>query len=259
MTSSKGKRRKDRPRPRNTAALPTTTQPVQRARTRVPPPRQRQRLPLLPLVVAGVVFLGALALLAFSQGWPPFGSGGGPAGTVGTIRPPDATPLASPPAAPAGDGTRARIETELGTIVMEIYNQSSPVAAQNFTNLAEAGFYNGVGFHRIVPGFVIQGGDPEGTGGGGPGYTIADEPVVGEYVRGTVAMARTPQPNSQGSQFFVVLDDSVQQRLPKSGGYAVFGRVVEGMEVVDRIAAGQASGQNAVDPVVMTRVTIERP
>src|SRR5688500_217807 len=107
MTSSKGKRRKDRPRPRSTAALPQTTQPVRRVRTPVPPPRQR--LPLLPLVVAGVVFLGALALLAFSQGWPPFGSGGGPAGTVGTIRPPDATPLASPPAAPAGDGTRARI------------------------------------------------------------------------------------------------------------------------------------------------------
>jgi peptidyl-prolyl cis-trans isomerase B (cyclophilin B) len=151
------------------------------------------------------------------------------------------------------------IETELGSIVMEVYTESSPVAADNFITLAQSGFYDGVVFHRIVPGFVIQGGDPEGTGRGGPGYTIEDEPVVGEYVRGAVAMARTPLPNSQGSQFFIVLDDSVQFQLDKAGGYAIFGRVLEGMDVVDQIAAGPAGQQMALEPVAMTRVTVERP
>jgi cyclophilin family peptidyl-prolyl cis-trans isomerase len=177
------------------------------------------------------------------------------------VDPPDATPIANPPAEPAGDGTRATIETELGNIVIELFNESSPVAAQNFVNLAEAGFYDGVVFHRIVPDFMIQGGDPEGTGGGGPGYGIPDEPVVGEYVRGTVAMARTSQPNSQGSQFFIVVADS--PHLARTDpGYAIFGRVVSGMEVADQIVAGERTGPQddiAVDPVAMTRVTVQRP
>jgi cyclophilin family peptidyl-prolyl cis-trans isomerase len=184
------------------------------------------------------------------------------------LAPPDATPLASPPAEPAGDGTEATIETRLGSIVIELYTDSSPVAAQNFINLAAVGYFDGIVFHRLVPGFVIQGGDPQGTGGGGPGYTIKDDAVVGEYVRGTVAMARPANqdgsaiPDSQGSQFFIVLDDSVAQELPKSGLYAIFGNVVEGMDVVDQIAAmpaGGAGGQTALDPVVMDRVTIQRP
>lgn len=258
MTSSRGKRRKERPRPRADSSQHPQTTRVRR--TRAPARDARRRWPLLPLVVGAVVVIGALAALAFASGMLP-GLGGAPPATptAAALRPPDATPLANPPAEPAGDGTRAIIEVPDGQIVMELFTESSPVAAQNFINLAEAGYYDGVVFHRIVPGFVIQGGDPEGTGTGGPGYTIPDEPVVGEYVRGTVAMARTPAPNSQGSQFFIVLDDSVRERLPKSGGYAIFGRVVEGMELVDAIAAGEASGQMAVDPVPMQRVTIQRP
>ncbi|CAN5802789.1 hypothetical protein BH24CHL5_BH24CHL5_12670 [soil metagenome] len=224
----------------------------------------------MPWIVGGIAAIGVIALLAFSLGViPGFGPGGNaaPAPTVDVSRlhPPAATPLADPPAEPAGDGTRATIETELGTIVMELYTDSSPVAAANFINLAEAGFYNGVVFHRIVPAFVIQGGDPEGTGGGGPGFEIQDDPVVGEYIRGAVAMARPANrdgsliPDSQGSQFFVVLADDVAQRLPKSGGYSVFGKVVEGMDVVDRIALGPVSNQQALDPVVMTRITVQRP
>jgi peptidyl-prolyl cis-trans isomerase B (cyclophilin B) len=207
----------------------------------------------LPLALGGVAIVVTLLVVAAVMGWLPTGTPGQPD--------PDATatPLANPPAQPAGDGTRVTIETELGSIVMEIHAQSSPVAADNFVSLAESGFYDGVVFHRIVPGFVIQGGDPEGTGRGGPGYTIADEPVVGEYVRGTVAMARTPAPNSQGSQFFIVLDDAVQFQLDKAGGYAIFGQVVEGMDVVDQIAAGPASQQMALEPVAMTRVTVQRP
>ena len=133
------------------------------------------------------------------------------------------------------------------------------MASENFINLAEAGYYEGVGFHRIAPGFVIQGGDRDGDGTGGPGYTIEDEPVIGDYVRGTVAMARTSHPDSAGSQFFIVLADSVKERLPESGGYVIFGNVTEGMEVVDQIVAGEREGETALDPVIMESVTIDRP
>jgi cyclophilin family peptidyl-prolyl cis-trans isomerase len=180
---------------------------------------------------------------------------------IAGLTPPAVTPIPSGevPDEPAGDGTRATIVTEVGDIVIELYNLSSPVAAQNFINLAQAGFYEGIIFHRVIPGFVIQGGDPTGTGTGGPGFTIQDEPVVGEYVRGTVAMARRPQvANSQSSQFFVVLEDSVRDRLPTSDGYAIFGNVIEGMDVVDEIAAGETGdGDRPVDPVQIIEVIID--
>ena len=156
--------------------------------------------------------------------------------------PPAATPIAQPPSVPSGDGTGVRLHTRLGDVVIGLFTESSPVAADNFLNLARSGFYDGTPFHRIVPGFVIQGGDPEGTGGGGPGYTIEDEPVVGQYGRGIVAMARTSEPHSQGSQFFIVLDDGARQSLDSARTYAIFGRVVEGMDVVDAIASGPSSG-----------------
>jgi cyclophilin family peptidyl-prolyl cis-trans isomerase len=188
---------------------------------------------------------------------------------LGTIRPsfnvhpPAATPLASTPAEPAGDGTTATISTELGDITFELFNQSAPVASENFINLADAGYYDGVVFHRIVPDFMIQGGDPEGTGRGGPGYTIQDEPIVGSYTRGMVAMARTAAPNSQGSQFFIIVKDSP---FLASGGYTIFGRVTSGMDVVDQIVAMPSAndepsgrGGTALDPVAMDSVTIERP
>jgi len=178
-----------------------------------------------------------------------------------TFEPPDVTPRPDVAPAPAGDGTTAIIHTTLGDITIELYNQSAPVAAANFAKLADANFYDGVVFHRIVPGFVIQGGDPTGTGRGGPGYTIEDEAVVGEYERGIVAMARTPAPNSQGSQFFICLAD-LRDRLQKSGGYVIFGQVTGGMDVVDRIAAGPNAGSpsnQALEPVAMTSVEIIAP
>ena len=116
-------------------------------------------------------------------------------------------------------------------------------------------------FHRIVPGFVIQGGDPTGTGSGDAGYSIVDEPVVGEYGRGIVAMARTQAPNSQGSQFFIVLDDDAKGALDQYRTYAIFGRVVEGMDVVDAIAAGPSTGHSddrALEPVAIESTTIEQ-
>ena len=158
-------------------------------------------------------------------------------GTAPALAPPQATPNPVAFETPTGDGTGVRLTTDLGDIVIGLFTESAPVASENFLNLAGSGYYDGVGFHRVVPGFVLQGGDPEGTGAGGPGYTIADEEVVGEYGRGIVAMARTPEPNSQGSQFFVVLDDEAKRSLDAARTYAIFGRVVEGMDVVDAIVA----------------------
>lgn len=180
---------------------------------------------------------------------------------VRPLAPPDAEPLVDPPDAPSGDGTGVRLSTELGDIVIGLFTESSPVASENFTNLVAAGFYDGVVFHRLVPGFVIQGGDPEGTGRGGPGYTIRDEPVVGRYGRGIVAMARTPAPDSQGSQFFIVLDDEAELALESARTYAIFGRVVEGMDVVDTIAATPNSGppeNSALEPVRITSASLEQ-
>jgi cyclophilin family peptidyl-prolyl cis-trans isomerase len=170
-----------------------------------------------------------------------------------------ACPTGQPPALPAGETRTVTIETEKGTIVAKIEGALSPIAAGNFVALASCGFYNDVGFHRVVPDFVIQGGDPEGTGSGGPGYTIQDEAVTATYKRGTLAMARTPAPNSQGSQFFVVLDDaSAAQSLTPVNTYAIFGEVVQGMDVVDAIAAA-ADAQLPSNPVKMTRVTVANP
>jgi cyclophilin family peptidyl-prolyl cis-trans isomerase len=174
------------------------------------------------------------------------------------LGPPASTPNPVPLEMPAGDGTGVRLTTDLGDIVIGLYNESAPVAAENFLNLAESGFYDGVGFHRIVPGFVLQGGDPEGTGAGGPGYTIPDEEVVGRYGRGAVAMARTPAPDSQGSQFFVVLDDAAESQLDAARTYVIFGRVVEGMDVVDAIVARGPASDLVEDPVRITGATVEQ-
>ena len=178
-----------------------------------------------------------------------------------SFAPPQATPMAEPPDAPAGDGTGVRLTTDKGDIVIALFNESSPVAAENFLNLVEAGFYDDLTFHRLVPGFVIQGGDPNGDGTGGPGYTIKDEPVVGRYHRGTVAMARTQAPDSQGSQFFIVLDDGAEGALASYNTYAIFGEVVEGMDVVDAIAAMPNSGDPnnaALEPVNILSATVEQ-
>ncbi|HYI22998.1 MAG TPA: peptidylprolyl isomerase [Candidatus Limnocylindrales bacterium] len=224
------------------------------------------------VVVVAVVVIGAAWLLGFIPGSRPAataspspGASAGPTFDNSLLSPPEATPLASPPAEPAGDGTTATIETELGNIVIELYNESSPVAAENFVNLAEAGFYDGVGFHRIIPDFMIQGGDPNGDGSGGPGYEIQDDPVVGDYTRGQVAMARPAGqggafiPDSQGSQFFIIVADSPHLA---EGGYSIFGNVIEGMDIVDEIVAQPAGGPRgdaAIEPVIMETVTIQAP
>jgi cyclophilin family peptidyl-prolyl cis-trans isomerase len=172
-------------------------------------------------------------------------------------------PTSQPEALGAGETRTVSIETDKGTITLSLKADLSPIAVGNFVALAECGYYDGVVFHRLVPGFVIQGGDPTGTGTGGPGYTITDEPVTTAYHRGTVAMARTPQPNSVGSQFFIVVDDAAQSALASANTSQIIGEVTAGMDVVDTIVAmpnsGQSSGNQALDPVPMTKVTVANP
>jgi len=241
--------------------------------SRKQPPKPENSGPNWTMIIAGAVGVVALvAILAYAFGFftpAPAASPSPTAVAQGTprpsfdVHPPAATPLASPPAEPSGDGTTATITTDLGDIVIDLYTDSAPVASENFINLANAGFYDGTTFHRLVPDFVIQGGDPNGDGSGGPGYTIPDEPVVGQYGRGIVAMARTQSPNSQGSQFFIVLSDDAHDALEQFRTYVIFGEVAEGMDVVDEIAAmpnaGDQQGNAAIDPVVMDSVTIQEP
>jgi peptidyl-prolyl cis-trans isomerase B (cyclophilin B) len=138
---------------------------------------------------------------------------------------------------------RATITTDAGAIVMDLDPQLAPGTVNNFVGLARDGYYDGLTFHRVVPEFVIQGGCPEGSGRGGPGYKFADEPVQGEYRLGAVAMANSG-PDTNGSQFFICIDDC-QTKLAKS--YNLFGYVVDGMD----IALGTKVGD------VMRKVEIE--
>jgi len=138
---------------------------------------------------------------------------------------------------------RATLNTNRGTIVMDLDPQLAPKTVNNFVGLARTGYYDGLTFHRVVPDFVIQGGDPDGTGRGGPGYQFGDEPVQGEYTLGAVAMANAG-PNTNGSQFFVCIDDCTR-KLSKD--YNLFGYVVEGVDVAQSIQVGDVMESVAVE------------
>ena len=163
--------------------------------------------------------------------------------------------------------TKATIATTAGDIVVELADANAPKAAANFVKLAKEGFYDGVIFHRVIPGFVVQGGDGQygcvdesgkvrnqgRVGQGGPGYRFADEPFSGDYERGVLAMANAG-PNTNGSQFFICHAD-LRGRLPKQ--YTVFGRVLSGLEVVDAIATAERDARDFPKaPVAMTKVTV---
>lgn len=153
----------------------------------------------------------------------------------------------------------ATIKTNLGEIKAQLFPQDAPTTVNNFVFLARNGFYDGVKFHRVVKGFVIQGGDPTGTGAGGPGYKFADEKITRDYVTGTLAMANAG-PDTNGSQFFITLAD-LSGRLPKN--YTIFGQVTEGLDVVKKIGAVpvKASGGGEVSSptvdVYIDTITIE--
>jgi cyclophilin family peptidyl-prolyl cis-trans isomerase len=151
-------------------------------------------------------------------------------------------------------------ETSCGAFVIALDQETSPNTAASFAALVEKGFYDGLSFHRIVPGFVIQGGDPTGSGGGGPGYSTRDVPPANaRYVRGVVAMAKTPTepPGTAGSQFYVV--SGADAGLPPE--YALLGRVTDGLDVVQRIDAlgDPASGEagTPLRPVVIEKATLK--
>jgi cyclophilin family peptidyl-prolyl cis-trans isomerase len=141
---------------------------------------------------------------------------------------------------------RVTITTERGAIVADLDPKLAPVTVNNFVSLARDGFYDGLTFHRVEPGFVIQGGCPEGSGRGGPGYRFEDEPVQGNYREGVLAMANAG-PDTNGSQFFVCLED-LTGRLPKQ--YNLFGHVVSGMDAVKATKRGD---------VMQSVVVEERP
>ena len=160
--------------------------------------------------------------------------------------------------------TRAVISTDLGVIEVDLFSESAPKASANFVKLAKDGFYDGVVFHRVIPGFVIQGGDGQfgkksaldngRVGTGGPGYRFEDEPVKGDYVKGALAMANAG-PNTNGSQFFICAAD-LTGRLPKN--YTLFGQVTRGLDVVDQIVSAPRNARDLPDnPVAMTSVVIE--
>lgn len=130
----------------------------------------------------------------------------------------------------------ASIETSRGIIRIRLYPEEAPKTVENFIKLANRGFYDGLRFHRVVPGFVIQGGDPNGTGSGGPGYTIPDEKNKNlKHLLGAVAMAKTNAPNSAGSQFYIVIGKPAKDL---DGKYTVFGQVIEGQRIAERISRG---------------------
>jgi peptidyl-prolyl cis-trans isomerase B (cyclophilin B) len=137
-------------------------------------------------------------------------------------------------------GHYATVETDRGIVVVELYPAVAPKTVENFEKLAKQGFYNGLTFHRVVADFVVQGGDPDGTGTGGPGYTVPGEISKTEkHLRGTLATARTgdevnPERKSSGSQFYICL----QPQPSLDAGYTIFGGVIKGMDVVDQIQRG---------------------
>ena len=159
------------------------------------------------------------------------------------------------------DGVTATIETSAGTMVVGFFPDKAPGHVENFVKLAEKGFYDGTVFHRTVAGFMIQGGCPQGTGTGGPGYQIKAEFNDTPHVRGVLSMARSSDPNSAGSQFFVCHGDA--RFLDKQ--YTAFGKLLEGLDVLDKIATAPvvagAGGEKSkpVKPVKVAKVTVQRP
>ena len=154
-----------------------------------------------------------------------------------------------------------RITMDSGKVIrLELYPETAPITVENFLDLVKKGFYNGLTFHRIISGFMIQGGDPDGNGMGGPGYSIkgefksngVDNPL--KHEKGVISMARSMDPNSAGSQFFIMHEAAPHL----DGQYAAFGKVIEGLDVVDEIASEETGFQDApVEKVIMEKVEVE--
>jgi peptidyl-prolyl cis-trans isomerase B (cyclophilin B) len=150
--------------------------------------------------------------------------------------------------------TTATLHTNYGAIAIELFDEDAPKTVENFLKLARDGFYNGVIFHRVIPDFMVQGGDPTGTGSGGPGYQFEDEFNDNKVVRGALAMANAG-PNTNGSQFFIVTTEAASWL---DGKHTVFGRVTDGMDVVDAISALETDARDRPrEDVVIDRVDVD--
>ncbi|HXE43912.1 MAG TPA: peptidylprolyl isomerase [Conexibacter sp.] len=149
--------------------------------------------------------------------------------------------------------SQATMHTTHGAIALELFDDDAPRTVENFKRLAGEGFYDGIVFHRVIPDFMIQGGCPQGTGTGGPGYTFEDEINEHKIVRGTLAMANAG-PNTNGSQFFIVTAEATPWL---DGKHTAFGRVVDGMDAVDKIEGAETGpGDRPIDPPSIERVEL---
>ena len=155
---------------------------------------------------------------------------------------PKTAPQATDPGVP--DGSQVKIDLDGGSVIINLLPEVAPNTVANFKVLAGIGFYDGLTFHRVIPGFMAQGGDPSGNGTGGPGYSIKAEFSDTRHVRGTVAMARSQHPDSAGSQFYICFD--AHPHLDNQ--YTVFGQVTEGMDVVDKVKIGTKINKMSVLP-----------
>jgi peptidyl-prolyl cis-trans isomerase B (cyclophilin B) len=211
---------------------------------------------LIALAIGAIVIVGAVILIGNPFGTPLPTPGPSTARVVG-----DGTcPTAQPAALATGATRTVTISTPKGNIVLKIDGSLSPIAAASFVALVTCHFYDGSVFHRtasLTDGtpFVIQGGAAK-TGTGPIPYSIDDEPVTAKYKRGTLAMARTSNPHSQTSQFFIVLDDRAEPALVSANTYAIFGEVISGMDVADAIFAASGGAETPSNPVPMTSVTV---
>ena len=212
---------------------------------------------ILPIAILGVLIAGSFYY--FSQPKPMQQETTQPSVT------PEVTPetTSQPSTNPITSTSHVTLKTTKGDIVIELYPDKAPVTVANFLKLANSGFYNGVKFHRVIPNFMIQAGDPNTKGDdiasygmGGPGYTIEDEFTNGlSNTRGMVAMANTGAPHSGGSQFFINVNDNTSL----DGGYSVFGKVLSGMDVADAIVSVPRNATNNMpnDPITITSVEVQ--
>jgi cyclophilin family peptidyl-prolyl cis-trans isomerase len=233
-------------------------------------------MPSVPWLAGGlIVIVAVIAVIVLmrtepSTGAVGAGASGSPGASAGSSASPGgssaagACPTSQPDPLPAGQTRTVTLNTPKGAMAIKVEADLSPIAAGNFVALASCGFYDGTPFHRTptlpdgTP-FVIQGGDPTGTGSGGPGYTIKDEPVTKPYKRGTVAMARSSAPDSVGSQFFIVLDDKDGSILGSANTYQIIGTVTQGMETADAIFAASGGVELPPNPIKITTATVANP
>ncbi len=199
------------------------------------------------LAVFGVIAVGIVAAILISRS----GSGSNDSTQKsGAISKP-------PQTVKKGEELTAVVETSLGSFEIKLDTEQAPITTNSFAYLAEEGFYDGLTFHRIVPEFVIQGGDPKGDGSGGPGYTVVEKPPANlAYTKGVVAMAKSSAepPGTSGSQFFVVT--GANAGLPPE--YALVGKVSQGLDVVEKIGKVPTEGEKPKTPVLIEKITIEK-